>query len=196
MLEPERKRKRVVLTLEEKLEVVNYRDQGLSVESIAEKFNIGISTVSEIVKRRDLIEQAVNNRIGATSKRKTMRAPKKHDVETELYNWYLKQKQTHQPIQTQDLFEEATRINSRLYDEDDWLPTNGWLSRFKERYGIGKISLKSDKPEKKRWDDALDAAEYLLDYMNTRDFVLKDIITVRMIRDRIANRDDREIEEF
>lgn len=37
----ERKRKRVVLTLEEKLGVIQDRDLGNSIECIAEKYNIG-----------------------------------------------------------------------------------------------------------------------------------------------------------
>lgn len=212
------KRKRVVLTLEDKLEVAQDREagkiscfplltfngrtkklftltfsssEGFSVDTIAEKFNIGASTVSEICKRRFEIEQALekNKMNGVLKNRKTLREPSKPVVETELYNWYLDQDV--KPTQN-DLIEKAKEINVQLNqeegDEDEeecWNPTKGWLFRFKERYGI---KAETRQPaEQRTWQTALEAAEYLLDYINTRDFLLKDVITVRMIRDKIAS---------
>ena len=205
------KRKRVVLTLEDKLEVAVDREagkfnftffnkllinlnfltlSGLSVDAIAEKYNIGASTVSEIYKRRAEIEQALekNRMKGVLKSRKTLRESSKPLVETELYNWYLGL--DIKPTQT-EFIEKAKEINIQLnHDEGDeedecWNPSKGWLMRFKERYGI-KSEPKAPT-EQKTWQSALDAAEYLLEYINNRDFLLKDVITVRMIRDKIAS---------
>lgn len=63
--------------------------------------------------------------------------------------------------------------------------------RFKERYGI-KSEPKSPEVVKQSWSSALEAADYLLDYINNRGFLLKDVITVRMIRDKIANEPESE----
>lgn len=67
--------------------------------------------------------------------------------------------------------------------QEDWTPSKGWIARFKERYNI---KTEPKLREENVWSTALDAAEYLLEYINNRDYQLKDVITVRMIRDRIA----------
>lgn len=125
--------------------------------------------------------------------RKTLREPSKPLVETELYNWYLEQ--TVKPTQS-DFIKKAKEINNQLNqeecEEDDeyWNPSKGWLIRFKERYGI-KPETKP-LPEHKTWQTALEAADFLLEYINNRDFLLKDVITVRMIRDKIASEPETE----
>lgn len=81
-----------------------------------------------------------------------------------------------------------------VYDEDeaDWRPTKGWLNRFKERYGIKAEPRPREQND--AWRTALDSAEYLLEYINARDdFLLKDVITVRMIRDKIATEQEVQI---
>lgn len=130
---------------------------------------------------------------GLTKSRKTLRESSKPMVETELYNWYLDQKdQDIRPTQN-EFIEKAREINSQLNheendeDEEEWNPTKGWLLRFKERYGIKPGTKYQQQPELKTWQSALEAADFLLGYINTRDFLLKDIITVRMIRDKLAN---------
>lgn len=76
----------------------------------------------------------------------------------------------------------------------DWNPTKGWLMRFKERYGI-KAEAKQLEQKPATWQTALEAAEFLLEYINERDFLLKDVITVRMIRDKIKTEQDQ-IDEY
>ena len=46
------KKKRVVLTIEEKVKVLDMLDQSVSYSIIAEKFGIGMSTVSDLKKTR------------------------------------------------------------------------------------------------------------------------------------------------
>ena len=51
------KRKRVGLTLKEKLEIVKLVDRGSSYKSVAAHFNIGKSTVSDVYKACGRVEQ-------------------------------------------------------------------------------------------------------------------------------------------
>lgn len=177
---------------------------GLSVDNIAEKYNIGASTVSEICKRRVEIENAVEkNKInGLMKNRKTLREPSKPLVETELYNWYLDQKDQDVRPSQHDFIEKAKEINAQLNQEEDeegeeaWNPSKGWLLRFKERYAIKPTVLKCQQSELKTWQSAAEAADYLLEYINTRDFLLKDIITVRMIRDKLANEPETQMDDY
>lgn len=170
----------------------------MSNDSIAEKYNIGVSTASEIYKRRKEIESAVENsqNTGISLKRKTLREASKPLVEQELYSWYLEQDFN---VSQMELIEKAKEINYMLNQESEedlepWNPTKGWLIRFKERYGI-KSATSNKNEEQKSHTSALEAAEYLLDYINKRDYLLKDVITVRMIRDRIAIEQNVQIDE-
>lgn len=157
-----------------------------------------MSTVSEIYKRRKEIESAVdqNQITGVSLKRKTLREPSKPLVEQELYTWYSDQ--DFDATQA-ELIEKAKEINCQLHQEceetpEAWNPSKGWLGRFKDRFGIKQVtSFKNE--EQKTHDSALEAAEYLLNYINSRDYLLKDVITVRMIRDRIASEQNIQIDE-
>lgn len=78
-----------------------------------------------------------------------------------------------------------------MHDDNAWEPTTIWLRKFKDRYGLKEETSKDNyqsETETLSFDSALNAAEYLLNFMNARDnFPLKDVITVRMIRDRIVS---------
>lgn len=221
------KRKRVVLTMEEKLEVILDRDAGeqnversergkfnlrqisyllgLSVEKIATKYNIGASTASEICKRRTDIEDAVEKDRLTGKIRKTLKDAMKPQVEIHLAEWYKIQKERYSIIPSnKEIIEKAKEINADLRQDDqpeDWNPSSGWLARFKDRFSItsGTTRIYQPAPEepiKQSWNAALDAAEFLLEYINGRDFPLKDVITVRMIRDKIAAEDIMQNTDF
>jgi hypothetical protein len=220
------KRKRVVLTLEEKLEVIQFRDYGrnvkkstrnplaitnqvfslhasftgYSIDKIAEKYNIGSSTVSEIYKKRVEIENAVEKTKMLGVKRKTLKEGKKGPAfENELYNFYLNR--SDQGIQTTkaDLLQQAKemdQINSNQSEGDSWNPTQTWLRGFCDRYGIKIDSnqhiakeevIQIERNQDQEAKIALESAEFLLNFMDKGDFLLKDIITVRLVRDKIAS---------
>ena len=50
-----KKRKRVVLTIEEKVKILDMLDKSVSYSIIAEKFGIGKSTVSDLKKNKEKI---------------------------------------------------------------------------------------------------------------------------------------------
>ena len=55
MASTKKKRKRVVLTIEEKMKVLDMLDKSVSYTVIAEKFGIGKSTVSDLKKNKEKI---------------------------------------------------------------------------------------------------------------------------------------------
>lgn len=138
-------------------------------------------------KKKADIEQAVEQDRKNGKKRKTLKEPSKPRVEELLHVWFQEQREHGiQPLKN-DIVDKAKEINLQLRGdsslEEDWTPSKGWINRFRERYNI---KAEPKLREENVWSTALDAAEYLLDYINSRDYQLKDVITVRMIRDRIA----------
>ena len=178
---------------------------------MAAKYNIGASTVSELFKRRTDIENAVEKDRLTGKRRKTLKDSAKPDVETVLNDWLIEQKeQGHLPT-NKDIIHKAREINMMLKPEEEgeaeyvWNPTKGWLSRFKDRFNIKTERTPTRDESIKPWQSsnfsdinliALEAAEYLLDYINNRDFQLKDVITVRMIRDKIACENETQALDF
>ena len=53
------KQKHVVLTLQEKLQIVKLVDKGSSYESVAARFNVGKSTVSDVWKTRERVKHFI-----------------------------------------------------------------------------------------------------------------------------------------
>lgn len=160
---------------------------GLSINTIATKYNIGVSTVSEMCKREADIKLAAEQDRKNGKRRKTLKEATKPQVEELLHVWVQEQLDQGVNPRKEDIVDKAKEINVQLTKdsavEEDWTPSKGWINRFKERYSIKQ---EPKLREENVWSTALEAAEYLLEYINNRDYQLKDVITVRMIRDRIA----------
>ncbi|KAL7028332.1 hypothetical protein ACKWTF_005802 [Chironomus riparius] len=123
------------------------------------------------------------------------------------------------------LLTKATEITRDLKQEE-WKPSNGWLSKFKQRYNLTAVkeefvsansfifeeSYKEESEEDMTEElkpesielynyaieppqiSPLEAADRLLDYVTAHDFPLKEIITLRMIRDRIIEMHEPKLE--
>lgn len=156
---------------------------------IASKYNIGASTVSEICKREADIKQAAEQDRKNGKKRKTLKEATKPEVEELLHVWFQEQRDQGLNPRKDEIVEKAKELNVQLtkdasLEEEDWTPSKGWITRFRERYNI-KIEPKLR--EDNAWSTALEAAEYLLEFTSNHDYQLKDVITIRMVRDRIAS---------
>lgn len=134
------------------------------------------------------------NKLIGSSGQKTIKEGKKAMLEEELFNWYLEQKEQGIFPTANELKDQAKVINQKNIGFEEWNPTKGWLAGFKDRYGIKTEPYQAPHdvkeeihPEKSPWQVALESASVLLDFIDSHDFPLKDVITVRMIRDKIAD---------
>ena len=84
------KRKRVVLSINDKLEVLSLLDKSVSRSVICEKFGIGKSTVSDIWKNRDKVRAFKKDMVemGMTRKAKVMRVSNNQKLDSALYVWF------------------------------------------------------------------------------------------------------------
>ena len=94
MASTEKKRKRVVLTIEEKVKVLDTLDKSVSYTVIAEKFGIGKSTVSDLKMNKEKIRSFQREMIdmGMKKQAKTMRLGDDKRLDQALYLWFLKAK--------------------------------------------------------------------------------------------------------
>ncbi|XP_049958140.1 uncharacterized protein LOC126474706 [Schistocerca serialis cubense] len=86
------KRKRVVLGLNQKLEIIKRLRKGETATSVALIYGIGRTTVNDIKRDADKIEQHVStmqSMDGDVRTRKTMKPAKYDELDTAMYRWFI-----------------------------------------------------------------------------------------------------------
>ena len=86
-----RKRKRVVLTITEKLKICQLVRGGRTLQSIADKYDVGKSTVHDIVKSEERL-QAFQKEIRDGDCIKKRKTAKKADLSELVYLWFVQQR--------------------------------------------------------------------------------------------------------
>jgi IS30 family transposase len=86
------KRKRVVLNFFQRQEVIEMLREGMSHEKIAEQFNIGLSTLSEIKKKADDNISRYRAENSLTTEKKVFKNSSFPNVDLALKIWYYQER--------------------------------------------------------------------------------------------------------
>ena len=145
-----KKRKRVVLSLDQKLEVLKLIDTSTSYTIICEKFGIGRSTVSDIKKNRDklLTFSKELKEMGTKRKVKVMKLGDDPELDKAVYIWFRQKRMEGIPISGPMLCEKAIDLYKTLHKdakESDFVASEGWKWRFCQRHGIRQLLLQGEK---------------------------------------------------
>lgn len=127
--------KRQDLSVIQRSEILKKYDalKSCSQRSAAIKLGIAQSTLNRLLRDRKKIQESrVNN---GNPNRKRQREGKNVTVETALLRWFTKVRTQNAPISRGILMEKAVYFASNLGHED-FKPTDGWLSRWKDRHNI------------------------------------------------------------
>ncbi|KAK9744784.1 CENP-B N-terminal DNA-binding domain [Popillia japonica] len=141
------KRKRVVLSLADKIKIIDYLDKGVNGSLLAQKYGIGLSTLSDIRKNSSSIMMFASDmdRKAGCQSRKTMKTAKNRDLESAVYEWFVQYRGQGQRVTGPMICEKALELNSQLKLADDFRATSGWLSNFKRRHGIKNLEIYGEK---------------------------------------------------
>ncbi|UYV79405.1 hypothetical protein LAZ67_17002495 [Cordylochernes scorpioides] len=141
------KRKRVVLSISDKMTIINRLTNGESGKKLAKEFNIGASTISEIKNNSQSIINfaSVMEDERGSSTRKMMRKPQNDKVDDALYKWFLQQRSQGEPISGPILCEKALVFNEELNGDPYFKASQGWLRNFKARHGIRDLEIHIEK---------------------------------------------------
>lgn len=127
------KRKR--LTLAQKIEVIKFVEaKNVGVRAVAEKFNIGKTQVSDILKNKAYLSQTFVQQGSENSKRKFPKSDGEI-IDIVIFQWYLHARVNYLPISGPLLKEKALELASEV-GLNDFKASNGWLQKFKERHQI------------------------------------------------------------
>ncbi|XP_067663159.1 jerky protein homolog-like [Haliotis asinina] len=141
-------RKRKVLTFEEKLDIVQRLENNERASDIAIHYDIGKSTVHEIMRNRkqlfDFCSTALANE-GMTKRRRVMRRPTHEILERCMHIWYIQERIKGSFITGPVITRKATYFDQKLNGENTkFKASSGWLFRFKQRCGIEHLHAELD----------------------------------------------------
>ncbi|KAG8238835.1 hypothetical protein J437_LFUL018469 [Ladona fulva] len=94
------KRKRHVLSINTKLQILEQYDKGAKVFCLAREHNLGEQTVRDLIKNREKIEEFVSKSDSSSciANRKTLKGPTFQELDDLLAKWFLQKRAEGVPI--------------------------------------------------------------------------------------------------
>ncbi|XP_051820496.1 tigger transposable element-derived protein 4 [Antechinus flavipes] len=127
-------RKKKSLSIEEKIDIINAVESGKKKAEIAAKYGIKKNSLSSIMKNKNKILEAFES-LRFDPKRKRLRTAFYTDLEEALMRWYRISQCLNVPVNGPMLRLKANDFAQKL-GHNDFKCSNGWLDRFKSRYGL------------------------------------------------------------
>lgn len=128
-----RKRKMNVLSLEDRISVINESKKGRSQRDLANQFNCGKSQIQNCLANRERFlkewEENVNK-----SKKKSRWQPNE-EINSAVFEWFNRARAKGLPVTGPMLQEKALKFASDL-QVVNFTASNGWLDRFRMRHNI------------------------------------------------------------
>lgn len=137
---PSEKKKRLSLTIAQKVELLKKLDSGLPVRKLCEMYGCGSSTVYDLKKQKVqlLTYFADSDSKKLMSKRKHMKPGKYEDLEVCLMEWFRQVRSEGVKLSGDMILEQAKIFFDLLNIEGEFHLSSGWLDRFKKRHGISE----------------------------------------------------------
>ena len=141
------KRKRTVISIEEKIRALKGLDDGKTVEFISKQYGVGISTVKDWRKRKDVIFAFVKETEEkcVLKQRKTMGVSRYGELDRAIWIWYNQERRRGTPISGPVLQDKALVFHQKLNLTHAFSASNGWLDKWKKRHGIHCSNIHGEK---------------------------------------------------
>lgn len=106
-----KKRKKITLSIEQKVQIIQKIDDGVRANRLAFDYGVSNSAITYIKSQKDEILAAVSNTFHE-AKKKTLHKPEFPEMEEQLYGWILKQREKKCAISGPILMAKAMQIFS------------------------------------------------------------------------------------
>lgn len=143
-------KKRVSLTIEKKIEVIQRHEKGESQKMLATEFNVGRTTISDILKRKMKFFSFVAQNADKSEnlkRRRTLRKTIHKVLEEKVMEWYNQLRDSGAYVSGPMIAQRAQELHKELGYTDNFTASNGWLDRFKVRNGIKLCGLREVRTE-------------------------------------------------
>ncbi|XP_043471596.1 jerky protein homolog-like [Leptopilina heterotoma] len=140
------KRKRTVLSVEKKLEILSKLEKGETGVCLARFYNVGTATITDIKKNREslMIFASQMDTEEGPKRRKTMKMSQNETLDDALSKWFIQRRSLGQPISGPLLCEKALDFNEKLGGSSNFKASTGWLEKFKNRHGIRQLQIQGE----------------------------------------------------
>lgn len=154
------KRKRIVLNLQDRLQLIERIDNGEHFNMVAQDYNIGRATVRDIYARKnEYIKYAqASDSMNAILQRKTMKRSEYPLLDIHLYNWFKEQRNSGIPLTKKRFIEQAFKLNRKLGLNENFKASEKWFLRFKSRHGIETLNFPSEPSSKINFEQTMSTA--------------------------------------
>ncbi|NXJ76669.1 TIGD4 protein, partial [Trogon melanurus] len=127
-------RRKKSISIEEKIDIISAVESGKKKADIAAKYGIKKNSLSSIMKNKEKVLEAFES-LRFDPKRKRLRTAFYTDLEEALVKWYRIAQCLNVPVNGPMLRLKANDFAQKL-GHSDFKCSNGWLDRFKSRYGL------------------------------------------------------------
>lgn len=139
------KRKRVVLTIREKLSIVKLLDEGCSPRMLALQFGIGEQTVRDLKKNKEQLERFALASGENSQRMKSMKRSRFDQLEQALRSWLLTQRSQGAAVTKNECVDKAGLLFAELGMEGRFDGDCSWMNRFRLRHRIPGTPLCSPR---------------------------------------------------
>ena len=142
------KRKRICVSLHDKLSALQRLDSGESVAKVSADIGVGITTVKDWKKNRKELEaySMTVETEKALKNRKMLKKPKLELVDDALWVWFCQERRKGTPLSGPIVKEKALKLYEKLGgDSESFNASEGWLHRWKLRHGIRHVIIAGEK---------------------------------------------------
>ncbi|NXJ62308.1 TIGD4 protein, partial [Rostratula benghalensis] len=127
-------RRKKSISIEEKIDIISAVESGKKKADVAAKYGIKKNSLSSIMKNKEKVLEALES-LRFDPKRKRLRTAFYTDLEEALMKWYRMAQCLNVPVNGPMLRLKANDFAQKL-GHSDFKCSNGWLDRFKSRYGL------------------------------------------------------------
>ncbi|NXW64607.1 TIGD4 protein, partial [Eurystomus gularis] len=127
-------RRKKSISIEEKIDIISAVESGKKKADVAAKYGIKKNSLSSIMKNKEKVLEAFES-LRFDPKRKRLRTAFYTDLEEALVKWYRIAQCLNVPVNGPMLRLKANDFAQKL-GHNDFKCSNGWLDRFKSRYGL------------------------------------------------------------
>lgn len=143
-----KKRKRDVLTIEKKLEIIDELQKGASAVALSVRYEVPRTTINDLKKNAEQIKayaSQMESLDGQSKNRKTMKKATNEDLDTAVYMWFVQKRSEGIPLSGPMVCEKAIFFNEKLGGGAQFKASTGWLKNFKQRHGIRELNIEGEK---------------------------------------------------
>lgn len=134
---------RTRLLIETKLKILQDINNGMSTGAIANEYGVPKSSICTIKNMESKIVNSIHCQHQST-KRRSLKLCEYPLMEQKLYKWFRSQRKNNIPINGNVMKIMAKKYHQKFY-KGNFLASDGWLTKFKKRYGIRLLKETGEK---------------------------------------------------